>query len=413
MHGCTRRYVIAGKWRRSSRGLALLAALAVCWALPKPAVGEAVVAEHFCLVLNTPAAFADPVRTARRNAYVVLQAWETSRAHQLEAANPHLAVLVYQNLSAMGEGTNRDGLSSSGVNYAEADAAHPDWFLREADGKRIAEEGYGWLWMADVGVPGYQRQWTSNVLHVLSNGPWDGVFIDDANTTAKYHVKPPSRVAKYPSDAAYQEAIGSILAYAGPKIRAAGKLAIPNMGAWAEYPQVVEGWLRFVDGGMDQRFVKWSPAPGKGYVTYQRWRRQLREVQTTERMGKRFLAVTYARQGDTRALRFGWASALLGANGHTAFFARGARDRDTWSREYEVPLGRPTSRATRVGGVWRRSFAKGLVVVNPTPSTLRVAFRGVYSGSGLRMARGALMKPHTALILSRRAARRDLRRSRP
>jgi Hypothetical glycosyl hydrolase family 15 len=412
MHERTRRRVIAGTWRRLSHGLALLTALAICWVLPGPAVGEAAVAKHFCLVLNTPAVFSDPARTARRNAYVVLQAWEVSRARQLEAANPRLIVLVYQDLSAMAQGTNRDGLSSSGINFAEADIAHPGWFLREADGERIAEEGYDWLWMADIGVPGYQRRWTSNVLHILSSGPWDGVFIDDANTTAKYHVKPVSRIARYPTDAAYQGAVGSMLAYAGPRIRAAGKLAIPNMGAWAEYPQVVEGWLRFVDGGMDQQFVKWSPVPGKGYVRYSRWRSQLREVQTTEKMGKRFLAVTSVHSGDTRALRFGWASVLLGASGHTAFFARGAHDGETWSPEYEVPLGRPTSRASRGGGVWRRSFAMGLVVVNPTRSTLKVSFRGLYGGSGLQRARGAYMKPHTALILVRQAARRGLRRSR-
>jgi Hypothetical glycosyl hydrolase family 15 len=384
------------------RALLALTALASCGALISPGIGAAAVAQHFCLVLDTPATVSNPQQTAQRNSYVVLQAWEAARAAQLKAANPELSVLVYQNLSSMAEGTNRDGLSSSGVNFAEATTAHPDWFLEDAKGKRIAEQAYPWLWMADIGNPGYQRQWTANVLRTLASGPWDGVFMDDTNATARFHVDPPSKIAEYPTDAAYQAAVRSMLAYAGPRIIAAGKLAIPNMGAWHEYPEVVEEWLRFVSGGMDQQFVKWSTARGKGYAPAAVWRRQLREIQTTERMGKRFLAVTSAAAGDNRARRYGWASALLGADGHTAFFAANPRRCDAWSSEYGIRLGAPQSPMHgSPDGIWRRRFANGLVVVNPTLSTLPVDFHGVYGGDSLIDARGTTMKPHTALVLVR------------
>jgi hypothetical protein len=378
----------------------LLLALFLAW----PAAGEAsaAIATHFCLALGTPAVLPHPASVARRDSYVVLQSWEARRAGELKALNPDLEVLVYQNLSAMAEGTGRGGMSSSGVNFGEADVTHPEWFLREADGSRIAERGWPWLWMADIGLQGYQRRWTANVLRLLRSGPWDGVLMDDTNTTARFHVPEISRIAKYPSDPAYQQAVGSMLAYAGPRIIAAGKLAIPNVGSWPDYPAVVANWLGYVSGGMDEMFAKWSPVPGKGYSGPNLWLTQLREVQSTERMGKLFLAVTHAPAGDRGVIRYGWASALLGAGGHTSYYAAGPRFGESWSPSYEVALGRPRTEAWEsADGIWRRGFAHGLVVVNPTLSPAMIRLHGLYSGSGLDRARTARMGPHSGLILTR------------
>ncbi len=380
--------------------IASIASIACCGLLV-PASAMAAVAGHFSTVLDTPATITDPSLTAQRNSYVVLQAWETERASELKAANPSLMVLAYQNLSAMAQGTGPEGLSSSGVNYAEANTAHPDWFLQESDGARIAEEGYSWLWMADIGSPSYQQQWTANVLRLLRSGPWDGVMMDDTNTTARYHVYPASRIAKYPTDAAYQAAVRSMLAYAGPKITAAGKLAIPNMGAWSEYPEVVREWLPYVSGGADEMFAKWSAVPGEGYRDESGWRTQLEEIHTTEALGKTFLAVTQAEPSDTRAVRYGWASVLLAADGHASYLAADGYDGETWSSEYEVPLGEPTAAAREVaGGAWERTFSDGLVVVNPSAGPLAVALGGVYSGDGLSEATQATLPADSALILT-------------
>lgn len=381
------------------------AALAGSCTIFSPSLANASIAGNFCLLLKTPAALSNPTQTAQRNTYVVLQAWETELAASLKAANPNLSVLVYQNLSAMANVTGPKGISSSGVSAAEAVDEDPGWFLKDRNGKRIAEKNYPWLWMADIGNPSYQQRWTANVLGVLQSGPWDGVMMDDTNPTTKYHVGSVSEVAKYPTDKAYQGAVRSMLAYAGPRIISAGKLAIPNMGAWQEYPEVIDEWLTFVSGGMDQMFVKWSSASGDGYLGPMAWQRQLEEVQTTERMGKRFLAVTHVAAGDTEAMRYGWASALLGAGGDTAFFADDECHCDNWSSEYEIPIGEPTSSAyVTSNGVWKRDFTNGLVVVNPTTSEHNVSFGGVYSSASLTDAESSNLAPHSALILTRREA---------
>jgi hypothetical protein len=383
--------------------LSILAAAATLL-LVLPASAAANVAGQFRVAVGSEASFPSPTLTAQRNSYIVLQAWEASRAAELKAANPNLQVLVYQNLSSMAQGTSFSGLSASGVNYAEANTAHPEWFLLDTGGSRIAESGYSWLWMADIGNPGYQRQWTGNVLKLLASGPWDGVVMDDTNTTAKYDTDP-AAIAKYPTDAAYQTAVRSMLAYAGPRIQAAGKLAIPNIGSWSEYPEVAKEWLQYVSGGIDEMFAKWSTTPGQGYRDASGWQTQIEEIQTTEQMGKRFLAVTQAAASDTQAIRYGWASVLLGADGNTAYAAAANYTGETWSSEYEAQIGEPTSPATRIaGGAWERTFSGGLVLVNPTTSTVEVNLGGTYGGSGLTDATSATMAPNTGLILQGAAA---------
>ncbi len=378
---------------------AAVAVLAAC-SLAAPDGAAAGSATHFAEVLSTPAPFSSPSVSARRDAVVVLQSWEAARAVELKAADPSLTVLAYQNLGAMTQGRGPQGHSSSGVNYDEALGAHPEWFLREANGAALAEEGYPYLWMADIGEPSYQAQWTANVLHLLANGPWDGVVMDDTNTSPRFHVWPQSRIAKYPTDVTYQAAVRSMLAYAGPRIQAAGKLAIPNFGSWTQYPEVVKSWLSYVSGGEDEMFAKWSAVPGEGYRSPGDWLTQQEEVRTTEAMGKRFLAITQAQPGDDRAVRFGWASALLDGNSSTSFLATSSYDAEPWSGEYEAQLGEPLAAASEIGaGAWARRFQNGLVIVNPSSASVHVALGGAYSGDGLTAATEATMGADSSLIL--------------
>lgn len=390
--------------RSSTR--AVLAMMTCVWVLVSPCVGSADTVGHYDSATTTPARFANAALSAQRNSYIDLQAWEGGRAAELKAANPNLKVLVYQNLGAMTEGVGPNGLSSSGVNFGEANTAHPDWFLKGAGGERLAFEDYKWLWAADVGNPGYQRQWAANVIRLLNSGPWDGVMMDDTNTTNRYHFHPISKVAQYPTDAAYQGAVRSMLEYVGPAIQGAGKLAIPNVGSWSENPGVVREWLPFVSGGMDEMFVKWSKAAGQGYRGSHEWESQVGEIAATEAMGKHFIAITQAEPSDAQGARFGWASALLEGNGHTVYQAsNGQLGAETWLGDYETQIGTPTSSPSPVGnGAWERSFSNGLVVVNPTTSSVPVSFGAPYSGDGLENATGAIVGPHGALVLTRAAS---------
>jgi hypothetical protein len=386
------------------RARMLFTTLALTWcSLFSPSAGMADVAGHTRLALATPSSFANVATTAKRSSYVVLQAWDGARAAQLKAANPSLTVLMYQNTSAMTKGAGPNGIYSSGVGYEQADTAHPDWFLKDTAGKRIVEGSYDWVYMADLGNAAYQDAWAKTVIDRLNSGPWDGVFMDDVNTTAMYHTDS-SKIALYPNDSAYQAATRSMLAAVGPRLRAAGKLAIPNIGSWSGYPDVAKDWLQFVDGGMDEMFAKWSTTPGVGYRPAIDWKTQVEEIRAAESMGKRFLAVTQAGGGDAQAERYGWATVLMAAKSTNTSYvaATNYNSEPDWLPEYDAHIGDPTGAATALGnGAYARTFSNGLVVVNPSASDAKVAFGGAYSGSGLTNATSATLAPNTALVLTK------------
>ena len=377
---------------------AILGGLVLALALPtlasaNPVAGNFVYGIGSNLSLQT-------TQTAQRDQVVILQVWKTDLARQMKAENPNITLLAYEDLSSMAKGPRSNGMTSSGVGFDEADSQHEDWFLHDKSGKRVAESGYSWLWMADIGNSGYQQRWADNVVSNLRNGPWDGVFADDTNTTDKYYVNP-SSIPQYPNDSAYQGATRSMLAAVSPKLHSGGYKMYANLGAWVEYPNVVKDWLQFLDGGMDEMFGKYSTGVGAGYRDPAQWKIQQGEIATTESMGKRYLSVTQAMASDTQAQRFGWASTLLAAQGNTSYFANQDSQFETWLPDYDAQLGSPTSDATAVaGGAYKRTFTAGLVFANPTSNTVHVTFGGSYSGSGLTGATEADLPAHSGLVLT-------------
>ena len=103
------------------------------------------------------------VRDAGRYSYVILNAWESNRIALLKRANPAVKVLVYKDMSsarsyAVHAGQD-DSLLPTGVGYATAEQAHPEWFLRDTHGDRVEWAGYDDHWWLDVGSASYQAAW--------------------------------------------------------------------------------------------------------------------------------------------------------------------------------------------------------------------------------------------------------------
>jgi hypothetical protein len=378
---------------------AALAAIVIAMAGPASA-RAASTAGHVRVAIASAADTADFSQDPVRDSYVILNGWERSKMLAIKAANPAVKVLLYQNLSAMGA-VDANGNVNTGVTTQEAD---PSWYLLNTSGQRFTFWGYDWMYAADIGNAAYQQRWADNVIAKLRSGGWDGVFMDDTNPTIKYHYDVAS-VAKYPSDAAYSAATQSALAKIGPQIRAAGKLAIPNFGAWREYASTVNNWLQYVDGGMEEMLGKWSDTAGQGYLTGVDWQLQLNAIKAAESAGKTYLGVTHGGASDEPAALYGWGTVLLAANGHSNYQLADDYASQYWFPEYDYDLGTPAGAETAdTTGVHRRVFTKGLVLVNPTLSTVAVGFGASYSGSGLKGATQATMPPHSALVLTADAA---------
>jgi hypothetical protein len=334
-----------------------------------------------------------------RNRVFILQAWQTDRLHAIKDADPSATVIVYKNLSAMASSPRVNGRQSTGVGADEA-ASHPDWYLLNTSGQKFNYWGYSFLWAADVGNPGYEQTWADNVSSELKANGWDGVFMDDTTLTLKYHYNI-SEIAKYKTDASWQAATKAMLAVVSPKIHAAGKKVYANVGAWVEYRAAASSWLPYLDGAMDEMYLKYTRANGKGYRGESQWTTQLDELKETEAAGKTFLGLTQSSADDAAAARFGWASTLLVSNGNSNYSMTGGDEEEHWFPEYDYALGNPTGPATvDANGIRRRAFQNGLVLVNPKGSTLTAAFGGTYSGSGLTSATSGSLPLHSALVLT-------------
>ena len=338
--------------------------------------------------------------TAQRHEYVILQPRMTDQLHAIKAANPQTKVLMDKDLSASIDYPSNVYLST-GVSYQEANTEHPEWFLRNTSGNRFTFSSYGYLWAMDVGSPSYQQRWADNVLNSVKTLGYDGVFIDDTNPTMKSHYTV-SQVAKYPSDAAYQQATESALAYITPRIHAAGYLAVSNIGNWGEYPDVGQRWLQYLDGAMDENFGKWGDTAGSGYAWEGYWNNQLQSLKYAQEHGKDYLAITHSADGDAAAARYGWGTLLLGAQGHANFGLHSGYTTENWFPEYDYDIGEPTGPESRdTNGVHRRQFSNGMVVVNPTGGQLSADLcGGTYSGSGYSHVTSVNLAANRAAILT-------------
>ncbi len=354
-------------------------------------------AGHVRVAIASNATTADFSKTAGRTDVVILQEWEKARLLSLKAANPAITVLMYKNLSSM-LAASSNGNAGTGVTTQEA-ASHPEWYLKNTSGANFTFWSYDYLWAADIGNRGYQDRWAANVLAKLKANPWDGVFMDDTNPTIQYHYNPAS-VQKYPNDAAYSAATGSALSVIGPALTNAGKLVIPNMGAWRNYRTTVKSWLPYVSGGMEEQFTKWGNDPATGYLTGYDWDNQLALLKETQAAGKYSLNVSHSTAGDANAARYGWATTLLAGSGKASFSLAENYADETWFPEYDYDLGKPVGAEIKLSsGVHKRTFERGVVFVNPTTTSVPVSFGARYRGSGLTTRSSTTMGAHTGLIL--------------
>src|SRR3954466_11223160 len=341
------------------------AVLAMLFAVPTMAQAAGPVG-HFRVAIDSNAATADYSATAARNSVVILQQYQASRMKQLKAANPGLKVLMYKNLSGMTERTS-SGFVSGGVATQDA-AAHPEWYLLNTSGQRFTSRYFSWIWIADVGSASYQQQWADNVLGEIAAGGWDGVFMDDTNPTMSWHYDV-SRIAKYPTDTAWQAATRSALVSIGARFRAAGKLVIPNFSNQKSFPAVIKDWMGLVDGGMNEQFLKWGTTTTgpESYDPPDYWELQLKQMKEAEAAGKYYLGITPSTATDRAAARYGFATMLLAGGGKVQFALHNDYPKERWFDEYDYPIGTPTGAETKeASGIHRRVFSNGLVYVNPT-----------------------------------------------
>jgi hypothetical protein len=312
--------------------------------------------------------------------YVILNSWDAPLIPKLKAANPGLKALVYKNLTFTVDYTCKNGTDlpalTAGVGYCDANANHPDWFLKDTAGNRINSAGYSSHWAMDVGNAAYQDRWLGNVSSELKSNGWDGVFLDDTNMSMDWHLDGRT-IARYPSDASWRSATRSMLANIGPTLQSQGFLVVANVYApWKpdyDAQATWKDWLSLLSGASQEYYTKWGTS-SSSWITGNDWTWRQGFQQLADAAGKIFLGIVYGPKSDVHTMQYARASFLLYDNGRGALMyeASDPEAQDPYAGGWTTDVGSPLGPAYKVGSAWRRDFTGGTVVVNPTTSPVSV-----------------------------------------
>jgi hypothetical protein len=342
-----------------------------------------------------------PSREAKRYSILVLQATDAGMVPILRRSNPNLKIFVYQDL-AYARGNDPEGVTTC-TSLPVDFAAHPSWFLLGLLGNRITT---GVDYVMDIGNAGYQAACVAHAIQLAKHFGFNGIFFDGVAASPVYEFPPNSRPAsrQYPSLKSWQGAMFSMLSYAGRMAHAAGLQVIGNIAGSVITPGVWQMWNGPLDGAEEE---SWTDG-GQGLAQLlPSWPAKLADLVWSEAHGKYDLLHSYNATEAGNA--YGLASMLLAAGGHSSYSTSNRNDLsyEAWYPEYTAaqrlggPLG-PYSR--RHNGVYQRSFAHGLVLVNSTAHTVpRFTLPGgpYTAEAGHQDIQAVSMTPTSALILDR------------
>jgi hypothetical protein len=218
----------------------------------------------------------------------------------------------------------------------------------------------------DVGSQGWRDFVVSKYAAALIADPSaDGVFLDGVMLPSEYESLLGSAYPGY-GPATYQSAaIDFIYAI---KDASGGRPVVVNS-------ELDKAFTLAADGASCEGFVHFGGQRNDEQISRNQWLRHLALIGDRDLDG-RFLLVGSGSADSTAAwlVEYCYASFLLGYNRHTRssfYWATNAgHDRSTinWLPVWDMEIGEPTGDFYESGGVFRRDFSDGTVVVNPNDS---------------------------------------------
>jgi hypothetical protein len=157
--------------------------------------------------------------------------------------------------------------------------------------------------------------------------------------------------------------------------------------------RITGGWNSYLDSGLDGGFDEWWLAFSDINLQSEYpegWSRQVAEIAYAESKGKIALVQPHFSAGNTRALRYAFASFLMGFGGKSAIAELAQTDDyaapSPWHPEYDWNPGTPSGGYFAVGtNLFRRDFTKVTAVVNANPtntSAVTIQLGGTYLNEG-------------------------------
>lgn len=298
----------------------------------------------------------------------------------LRAINPSFLVLHYHLAiwqSAPGVDFILDG-KTWGNDYPTV-TTHESWFWHDAANQRVASTADQKLLM-NLNDSGFAAYWQSSLETQVAAGQYDGIFADSASP-ALLQGEVGGQDARLAGTGAkdtpiaewggktYIQVWQTWIAALNTALAAKGIPLIPNTGAF------VTGWddtdYSLTAGIFSEGYADPSFAPSD-------WKASTDELLSLAAKGKIMILQNYlGSASDLAKRRYFLANYLLvkGNRTYLDYFASGPLE---WYPEWGLDLGAPTTTGTKAddllkNGVYRRDFAKGTVLVNPSGSAVMVS----------------------------------------
>lgn len=307
-------------------------------------------------------------------------------SQSLRAITPGFLVLHYH--LAMWQSAPTVDFIVDGVNWSNdypTVTQNESWFWHDSTGARVASTADGKLLM-NVSDAGFQSYWASSIAQQAALGQYNAVFLDSASPALlQGETTDPALAGTAASTAtfaqlggvSYSAAWASWITGLNGSLGQSGLPLIPNVGG------LITSWdttnYGLTAGVFSEGFADPSFAPSD-------WHSATDQLVALANAGKIVMLQNYL-NGNTDDLarrRYYLANYLLVKTSQTYldYFANGPLE---WYPEWNLDLGAPSTSAVNgvddlldPSGVYRRDFAKGIVLVNPSAAPITVALGGTF-----------------------------------
>jgi Hypothetical glycosyl hydrolase family 15 len=324
---------------------------------------------------------------------------DTGSVVEMRRGRPRLRLLVYMN-GAFAQARNGD--------------AYPDeWYARDADGAKIRSLGFG-NWLMDVSVAGWARDRATTCMRLIADAGYDGCMLDLLGTAPLL----PGYATGVPIDERTDEpwrvkdwldATSMISGTVERRVRPA--IVVGNgLGNGARFFDAAAPSSILLDGVHGGLAEAWLRAPREEldrYPSVSDWLLDVQMLSSAGGSGKTVLVLTKtwapgSRQEKDRWHRFALASFLLGMEGSSYFHFSNSPHADPlqWHRWWDPDIGESFESYRVIDGLYRRRFARGLVLVNPTDGPVEASLSGSFTTlDGRRVQDTMVIPPHAGEIL--------------
>jgi hypothetical protein len=332
------------------------------------------------LVDQLPAGLSAAQQQLAATRFVGSQKLTLALSAPLRAINPGFLVLHYHLAmwqSAPGVSIILDG-KTWGSDYPKV-GGHESWFWHTTGGQRVTSVVDG-KWLMNVADPGFQGYWISSIGQQIAAGDCDGVFLDSASPAllqSEAQSPPEPRLTGTGArdnlipelgNKTFIQAWTAWIATLDAALSVKGLALIPNTGpfvtGWDTTPYDLTAGV-FSEGYADPAFAEAD------------WKLSTNQLLSLSAKGKIMILQNYLASPDDVARRMYYLANYLLVRGNRTYLDYFAAGPMEWYPEWGIDLGAAVSTGAKVddllkSGVYRRDFAKGTVLVNPTSSPVTV-----------------------------------------